>query len=111
MVEIDLMFHQLGHQLDSDSVSFTVTHPHAVGRVKQRDLRRRPADGQQVLGPADVPTDGGARILQGPATGGRGVQKANVQMGDAAHELIIDDELPALVWTATLFRPDQGAAE
>ena len=58
VVEVDLMLHELGHQLDRDVVRFLVAEPHAVRRVIQRDLGRRASDRQQVARPVDVPGDG-----------------------------------------------------
>ena len=97
------MLQQLRHQLERHGVGFLVAHPHAVGRVKQRDLRRRPADGQQMLGAADVPAD---RPRRRPS-----VEAADIHVVDAADELVIDDELPVWARAAALFLPDLGMAD
>ena len=92
------MLQQLGHQLERVVVGFLVGHPHAVRRVKQRDLRRRPANCQQVLGAADIPAD--FRAIGG-------VEAADIHVVDAADELVIHDEFPFLTQPAALFIPDQ----
>ena len=101
MIKINLLLQQLGHQLERVVVGFLVTHPHAVRRVKQRDLRRRTANRQQVLGTADIPAN--FRAIGG-------VEAADVQVVDAAHELVIHDELPFLAQAAAFFFPDQRTA-
>ena len=67
--------------------------------MKQRNLRRRPAECEQNLGAADI-------IADGPAAVGSSCREYSVV--DPADELIVGDKLSVRARSAALFLPNWG---